>query len=286
MDLSTFYGRSEEELQAELEQLQAEDEAEGYCSGNCSSCGSDCDSRVTPRMAKKIIAIYSGKGGTGKSVITALLAGELARLGKRTAILDGDMAGPTIHLLYGKEDPAGSDDKLVFTVPAGNGVEFISMGNIYDKPDQPLLWYGKDMAAGLQYFYTDVKWEYPDVMLVDMPSGIGDVPLQGYTVIPFDLAICVSTPCNLSDYMARKTTNLLKMVMIPPLGVVENMITEESQSAEEHAQALDLPLLAQVAYDPMLALAADFGKIAEVQAPALRPLAEDIAKLVDEATVV
>ena len=76
MDLSTFYGRSEEELKAELEQLQAEDEAEGYCSGNCSSCGSDCDSRVTPRMAKKIIAIYSGKGGTGKSVITALLAAE------------------------------------------------------------------------------------------------------------------------------------------------------------------------------------------------------------------
>ncbi len=282
MDISAFYGRSEEELQAELERLQAEDEAEGYCSGNCSSCSSDCgDSKVTPRKAKKIIAVYSGKGGTGKSVITALLAGELTRMGKRVAILDGDLTGPTIHLLYDKQDPAGSDDKLVFPVPAGNGVEFSSMGNIYEKTDQPLLWYGKDLAAGILYFYTDVKWDDPDILLVDMPTGIGDVPLQAYTVIPFDGAVCVSTPSNISDYMARKTTNLLRMVMIPVLGVVENMVMETSQDVPEHAKALDLPLLAQVEYDPMLALAADFGKLAEVQAPALTPVAEKIAAMLE-----
>jgi Mrp family chromosome partitioning ATPase len=280
MDISAFYGKSEEELQAELERLQAEDAAEGYCSGNCSNCSSDCgDSKVTPRKAKKIIAVYSGKGGTGKSVVTALLAGELARLGKRVAILDADLTNPTTHLLFNKQDPAGSDEKLVFTVKADNGVEFISMGNIHDKPDQPLLWYGKDIATGVLYFYTDVKWDDPDVLLVDMPTGIGDVPLQAYTVIPFDGAICVSTPSNISDYMARKSTNLLKMVMIPVLGLVENMVSEASQDVEEHAKALELELLAQVQYDPMLALAADFGKLAEVQAPALVPVAERIVKL-------
>ena len=114
------------------------------CSGNCSSCSSTCDSKnqkktendtkqvdgKTPKKAQRIVAIFSGKGGTGKSVATCLLADKLQKMGKKVAVLDADLENPSIHYLYGKLEPCNSDSKQLIPMTADSGVQFISMGNV------------------------------------------------------------------------------------------------------------------------------------------------------------
>ncbi len=257
------------------------EKASNSCTGDCASCGASCkEGKPTPRHAKCIVAVASGKGGTGKSVMTCLLAGELRRLGCSVGIMDADLACPAIGLLHGNESPADSDDKLVFPVSAENGVQYISMANIYDKPESPLLWYGKDQAGGAMYFYTDVDWQDPDVLLVDMPSGFGDIPLQLYTGIPFDAAILVGTPDSLCDRMLKKTKNLLTMVYIPVLGVIENK-TGDAESAQQHAKNCDLRLLAAFPTDGPLALAAEQGQLASRRAPGLTALARILSDMAE-----
>jgi Mrp family chromosome partitioning ATPase len=285
--LEQFKNMSLEEQQALLERYQAEEEESGGCSGNCSGCTSDCanneNSDLTPRKAKKIYAVFSGKGGAGKSTMTCLLASALAKRGLKVGILDADLTGPSVSHLMGKADLADSDNERVFTVKADNGVEFISMAAVQDGAEKPLLWYGKDLAVGALYFYSEVKWSDDlDVMLVDMPTGIGDVPLQIYTIIPFDGAICVATPSRLCDFVAKKSIALSEMVYIHVLGVIENMASDE-EDAKAHAEELGVPMVACVPFDPMLALDGDFGKLPTHERPELDALVETIAKQAAEA---
>ncbi len=275
-----------------LEREYAENGEE--CTGNCAGCSADCGkSQVTPKYAKRIFAILSGKGGTGKSVVTALIANALAKKGLNVGIIDADIAGPTMHLLYGLDGLADSDEKQIFPMETANGVKLLSMGNVYDKPESPILWEGKQLAGGAQFFYTEAKWENIDVLLVDMPTGLGDVPLQMYTVIPFDGAIMVCTPDALCDYMAIKSINLCKMVMIPPLGVVENkvampcghcgQVSTLGSDPAEHAEKLGLPMAAALPYDVELAIMAELGRIAEYDCPDIEPLADTLETLIKEA---
>ena len=261
------------------------------CSGKCESCSSDCDSRTadqkTPKKAARIVAVFSGKGGTGKSVVTCLLADMLQKMGKKTAVLDADLANPSIHYLYGKVEPAEAEGEKLIPMTADSGVRFLSMGNVEKDPGQPLLSYGKDIAEGALYFYLNAKWpEDLDFMLVDMPSGIGDVPLQLGTIIPFDGAVCVSNPSDLSDYLVRKSAGLMKMIMIPVLGVVENRAFLQTEAGtillgtdpEEHAKAIGAPLLAVVPHSLELSVMADFGRICDAEVPELRSVAELLAR--------
>ena len=280
--LDQFKNMTPEEQQALLERYQREEEESGGCSGNCAGCSADCGSRegdpnLTPRMAKKIYAVFSGKGGTGKSTVTALLACALARRGLKVGILDADLTGPGIPHLFGSDKLAESDNERVYTVKLEGGVEYISMAAVQDSAEKPLLWYGKDLAVGALYFYSEVKWEDIDVMLVDMPTGIGDIPLQIYTIIPFDGSILVAEPTKLCDFVSKKSAVLSEMVYIHILGVVENKVTDPEDAAA-HAEALELPLVAALPYDPMLALDGDFGKIAEHECPELDKLADSIAE--------
>lgn len=261
------------------------------CGGNCGSCTSKCDQaqedQKTPKKAKRIVAVFSGKGGTGKSVITCLLADRLQKMGKKVAVLDADLANPSVHYLYGKVEPCGAEGEHILPMKADSGVEFISMGNVEEKADQPLLSYGKDMAEGALYFYLNVKWsEDLDFMLVDMPSGVGDVPLQIGTIVPFDGAVCVSNPSDLCDFLVRKSVNLMRMIMIPVLGVVENkafLTTDKGDvllgtEPAEHAEALDLNLLATVPLSLELSVMADFGRIGEAEVPELEAVAQVLVK--------
>ena len=154
-------------------------------------------------------------------------------------------------------------------------------------PGQPLLSYGKDIAEGALYFYLNVKWsEDLDFMLIDMPSGIADVPLQIGTIIPFDGAVCVSNPSDLTDMLVKKSVGLMKMIMIPVLGVVENKAYLSTEGGaillgtepQEHAQAIGVPLIATVPLSLELSVMADFGRICDAQVPELDGVAELLAK--------
>lgn len=260
------------------------------CGGNCSSCSSKCESEnsdKTPKKAKRIVAVFSGKGGTGKSVTTCLLADKLQKMRKKVAILDADLENPSIHYLYGKVEPCSSDGEKLLPMKADSGVEFISMGNVEKDASQPLLSYGKDIAEGALLFYMNVKWsEDLDFMLIDMPSGIGDVPLQIGTIIPFDGSVLVSNPSDLCDFLAMKSVNLMKMIMIPVLGVIENKTHLQLEDgavllgteAEEHAKALGLPLLASVPMSLELSVMADFGRIVDADVPELDAVTEILVR--------
>lgn len=261
------------------------------CGGNCSSCSSNCQDNAntdkTPKKAARIVAIFSGKGGTGKSVTTCLLADKLQKMGKKVAVLDADLENPSIHYLYGKVDPCGSNGSQLLPMTADSGVEFISMGNVEKDAAQPLLSYGKDIAEGALYFYLNVKWsEDLDFMLIDMPSGIGDVPLQIGTIIPFDGSVLVSNPSDLCDFLATKSVNLMKLIMIPVVGVIENkaFLPLEGGSVMlgtdpvEHAQALGLPLLAAVPLNLEVSVMADFGRICDAQVPELDAVVDILVK--------
>lgn len=260
------------------------------CGGNCSSCNSKCESDnsdKTPKKAQRIVAIFSGKGGTGKSVTTCLLADKLQKMGKKVAILDADLENPSIHYLYGKVEPCSSDGEKLLPMKADSGVEFISMGNVEKDAAQPLLSYGKDIAEGALLFYMNVKWsEDLDFMLIDMPSGIGDVPLQIGTIIPFDGSVLVSNPSDLCDFLALKSVNLMKMILIPVLGVIENKTHLQLEDGavrlgtepEEHAKALELPLLASVPLSLELSVMADFGRIVDADVPELDAVTEILVR--------
>lgn len=260
------------------------------CGGNCSSCASGCDSQntdKTPKKAKRIVAVFSGKGGTGKSVMTCLLADKLQKMGKKVAVLDADLSNPTVHYLYGKMEGCGADKQLLLPMKADSGVEFISMGNVEEKHDQPLLSYGKDIAEGALLFYMNVKWsEDLDFMLIDMPTGIGDVPLQIGTIIPFDGSVLVANPSDLNDCLAIKSVNLMKMIMIPVVGVIENKTHIDTGDGSillgtdpaEHAEALGLPLLAAVPHSLELSVMADFGRICDAEVPELDAVAEVLCR--------
>lgn len=261
------------------------------CGGKCDSCSSKCseqqDDQKTPKKARRIVAVFSGKGGTGKSVTTCLLADKLQKMGKKVAVLDADLANPSIHYLYGKVEPCGADGQNLLPMTADSGVQFISMGNVEKDAGQPLLSYGKDIAEGALYFYLNVKWaEDLDFMLVDMPSGIGDVPLQIGTIIPFDGAVCVSNPSDLCDFLVKKSVGLMKMIMIPVVGVVENKAYLAAEGGEillgtdpaEHAEAIGAPLAAVVPLSLELSVMADFGRICDADVPELDAVAELLAK--------
>lgn len=261
------------------------------CGGNCSSCSSNCEGSTgdqkTPKKAARIVAVFSGKGGTGKSVMTCLLADKLQKMGKKVAVLDADLANPSVHYLYGKVEGCGSNGTNLLPMKADSGVEFISMGNVEKDAAQPLLSYGKDMAEGALYFYMNVKWsEGLDFMLVDMPSGVGDIPLQIGTIIPFDGAVCVSNPSDMTDFLVNKSVNLMKLIMIPVLGVIENKTHFNTEGGtvllgtdpKEHADALKLPLLAAVPMDLELSVMADFGRICDAEVPELDAVAEVLVR--------
>ena len=263
------------------------------CGGNCGSCSSKCGEEQpqtdgkTPKKAARIVMVFSGKGGTGKSVMTCLLADRLQKMGKKVAVLDADLENPTVHYLYGKVEGCEASGDQLLPMKADSGVEFISMGNVEKQADQPLLSYGKDIAEGALYFYMNVKWSQGlDFMLVDMPSGIGDVPLQIGTIIPFDGAVCVANPSDLNDFLATKSCNLMRMIMIPILGVIENktaVVTEGGTillgtDPGAHAENMDLNLLAAVPLSLELSVMADFGRICDAEVPELKPVAEILVK--------
>lgn len=269
----------------------AREEAEASCSGDCSSCSAGCDkSKVTPKHARLIVAITSGKGGTGKSTVTALLANALAAKDQKVAIIDADITGPTQHLLYGLDGYADSDDSKIFPMTTANGVCVMSMGNVYDKPESPILWQGQQLAGGAEFLYTQAKWDDIDIMLVDMPTGIGSIPLNMFTTIPFDCAIIAATPDNLCDATALKTVNLCKMLMIPPIAVVENKTAMTCLKCGEpfalgsnptkHAEALGLPLGGILPYDLKLSILAESGRITDYVTPELDDLADSLVKMV------
>ena len=223
---------------------------------------------------KKVYAVVSGKGGVGKSSVTALCALESARRGFRTAILDADITGPSIPRMFGlgPADVGAGEDALLPAV-SETGIKVMSMNLLMETEDQPVIWRGPVISGTMKQFWTEVAWGDVDYMFVDLPPGTGDVPLTLFQSFPIDGIIIVTTPQELVEMIVRKAVNMAQTMEIPILGIVENMsflncpccgqkIYPFGESRlQEAAGRAGLPVLGRLPMDPALAKACDEGKV-------------------------
>ena len=181
------------------------------------------DTRWRIPGVKKIIAVASGKGGVGKSTTAVNLALALADLGKKTALFDADIYGPSVPTMLGFEDvsPISYDGKT-FEPFENLGLKSMSIGSLVDK-DTPLIWRGPKACGALQQLLTEVNWGDIDVMVIDMPPGTGDIQITLAQQVKLDGAVIVSTPQDIALIDAVKGVNMFKRVEVPILGIVENM---------------------------------------------------------------
>lgn len=267
------------------------------CSGNCSSCGENCGERTKESLlaalnerskVKKVIAVVSGKGGVGKSTVTAMLAAAVQRRGARAAILDADITGPSIPKAFGVDECAGTDESGLYPAVSKTGVQIMSINLLLDNASDPVLWRGPIIAGAVKQFWTDVIWNDVDYMFVDMPPGTGDVALNVFQTLPVDGVIIVASPQELVSMVVQKAVKMAQMMNIPIVGLVENMsyITcpdcgkklypfgegKTQQAADEYG----LPLLARMPIDPELAHLVDLGRIEDFQGNWLDAVADKL----------
>lgn len=249
------------------------------CSGNCSSCSSDCKDRdMTLKQndssnIKKIYAVISGKGGVGKSSVTCLLASAMQKKGKKVAVLDADITGPSVPKMFGIKDRAFTEDNLLLPAVSKNGTKVMSVNLLLETDDTPVVWRGPVISGVIQQFYTEVKWGDVDYMFVDMPPGTGDVPLTVFQSLKVDGIIVVTTPQDLVGMIVAKAVNMAKIMNVPIVGLIENMsyftcdecgkkhyIFGESKTASV-AASQGLELLAELEINPETPALADKGMI-------------------------
>lgn len=248
------------------------------CSGDCSSCskaGSQeiekAETNVNSNV-KKVIGVVSGKGGVGKSLVTAMLSVLMKRKGYNTAILDADITGPSIPKMFGIHDRAEATEFGILPKETNNGIKVMSINLLLESEETPVVWRGPVIAGAVTQFWTDVVWGDVDYMFVDMPPGTGDVPLTVFQSLPIDGIVIVTSPQDLVSMIVKKAYKMATMMNVPVLGIVENMsyvccpdcgaefrIFGEGKT-ETVAEELDCMMLAQVPIDVKLAELADKGE--------------------------
>lgn len=262
--------------------------AEESCDGKCSGCAKEgCSSRkeslLEPLNAAseigKVIGIVSGKGGVGKSLVTASLAVELAAKGYAVGILDADITGPSIPKMFGLAECAKGGDEGIYPETTAKGIKVMSVNLLLEDPESPVIWRGPVIAGVVKQFWTDVVWGKLDYLLIDMPPGTGDVPLTVFQSIPTDGIIIVTSPQNLVQMIVTKAYRMAEMMNIPVLGIVENYsylecpdcgkkisVFGESQ-IDEVGSELGIPVLGKIPILPTLAAAVDMGAFDVVNMP-------------------
>ena len=269
------------------------------CNGNCSSCGSDCADRkaesllatLNPKSSvKKVIAVVSGKGGVGKSTVTSMLAVAMARKGKRVAVLDADITGPSAPTAFGVTECQGANEDGLYPALTRSGIQVMSINLLLDNPADPVVWRGPVIAGAVKQFWTDVIWEDVDYMFEDMPPGTGDVPLTVFQSLPVDGIVIVTSPQDLVSMIVSKAVKMANMMHIPVLGFVENYAYLECPDCgkkievfgkshlDQVAEKFELPILARLPIDPKVAEAYDSGLMETVNTDAMTGVVEAVEK--------
>ena len=230
---------------------------------------------------KHVIGVVSGKGGVGKSMVTAAMANRMAEKGFRVGILDADITGPSIPKMYGIHGPAQADDQGIYPVLTKNDIKVISINLLMPDEEAPVIWRGPVIANMVKQFWSEVIWGELDYLFVDMPPGTGDVPLTMFQSLPVEGIIVVTSPQELVKMIVKKAWNMAKTMNIPVLGIVENYSylkcpdcgKEISVFGESHidqvAEEMELKLLGKVPIEPAYAEFADQGEFDKVSNPYL-----------------
>ena len=253
------------------------------CTHDCSSCAQNCASRTAPQdlheklnelsSVKKVIAVVSGKGGVGKSLVTAAMAVELNRRGHKTAILDADITGPSIPKAFGIKTRAMGSEFGIVPETTKTGIDVMSINLLLEHATDPVVWRGPVISGTVKQFWTDVIWKDVDYMFVDMPPGTGDVPLTVFQSIPLDGIIVVASPQELVSMIVSKAVKMAELMKVPILGIVENMSYFKCPDCgkehrifgdshiDEIAEKYGTRVIAKVPIDPDLAKSVDTGTV-------------------------
>ncbi len=257
--------------------------SEENCTHSCSSCGESCTSRTTPQdmhepcnpnsHIKKVIAVMSGKGGVGKSTVTASLAAAMKARGHSVGVLDADITGPSIPKAFGIHEKAGGSDLGILPAVSRGGIQIMSLNLLTPNETDPVVWRGPVISGVVKQFWTDVVWGDVDYLFVDMPPGTGDVPLTVFQSLPVDGIVVVTSPQDLVSMIVTKAVKMAQMMNIPILGIVENYSYFQCPDCgkkhkifgESHLDTIageqDLAILATLPIDPAVAAACDNGTV-------------------------
>ena len=270
------------------------------CTHNCSTCSqSSCKDRTSLLVEQnknskidKIIAVVSGKGGVGKSLVSSMLAVASNKQGLKTAIMDADITGPSIPKTFGftENDRAIGSEEGLIPVTTKGGIKVMSINLLLEESTKPVVWRGPVISAVVKQFYTDVLWKENDVMFIDMPPGTGDVPLTVFQSLPISGIIIVTTPQDLVSMIVEKALNMANMMNVPVLGIVENMSYYKCPKCGEKeyifgtgktkavADKFNIPVLAEIPLDTNTRVLVDNGQIEDVDVSAF----DDTIKIIKE----
>ena len=268
------------------------------CTHDCSSCGESCGERTAPQDFRapanglshigKVIAVVSGKGGVGKSLVTSSLAVAMRRMGKTVGVLDADITGPSIPTAFGLDTRAVGDGESIFPELTPGGIKIISLNLLLENKGDPVVWRGSLLGGVVKQFWTDVRWGELDYLFIDMPPGTGDVPLTVFQSIPVDGIVVVTSPQDLVSLIVTKAVRMAEMMNKPILGVVENYSYFQcpncgekhyifgKSNLEQVAAELQVKVLAQIPMDPAMAAAMDQGAMETMEHNYLEPVADAI----------
>ncbi|MBQ4618249.1 MAG: Mrp/NBP35 family ATP-binding protein [Clostridia bacterium] len=268
------------------------------CTHNCSTCSQKCDHEnqyaVLNQFSqiKRVVAVGSGKGGVGKSSVTAMLAVLMARRGYKVGVLDADITGPSIPKAFGITRKARGSEMGILPEETHMGIKVMSINLLLEDETQPVVWRGPVLGGAVTQFWTDVAWGMLDVLFIDMPPGTGDVPLTVYQSLPVDGSVIVSTPQSLVQMVVSKAHKMTQMLNIPVLGLVENMsyvvcpdcgkkiaLFGEEGALEAAAAEMNVPLLAKLPMDAKVAALCDSGEIERVLCEELDGAADAVEAL-------
>lgn len=270
------------------------------CTHDCSSCGESCADRKPESLiekphemsnVKKVIAVVSGKGGVGKSLVTALMAVTMQREGYSTGILDADITGPSIPKMFGIKERAEGTENGIFPCKSKLGTDVMSINLLLPNETDPVVWRGPIIAGTVKQFWTEVIWADEDYLFVDMPPGTGDVPLTVFQSLPIDGIIIVASPQELVGMIVEKAVKMAEMMNIPIFGIVENMSYFECPNCKEKhyiygdshideiAANYGIKNVAKIPMNSKLAGACDKGMIELFEGDWLNEFAQELKKI-------
>ena len=238
-----------------------------------------------------VIAVMSGKGGVGKSLVTGMAAIALRKVEKEVGVLDADITGPSIPKMFGITDRPEGTGKAMLPVPSKTGIELMSINLLLPVEDEAVIWRGPLIGKTITQFWEDVLWGQLDYLLVDLPPGTADAPLTVLQSLPVSGIIIVFTPQDLTSMVVKKAVNMARKMDKTVLGVVENMsylyvpeIDKKmeifgSSRGDEMAEAAGAPLLARLPIDPDLARLCDEGNIESYNSEAMQALGDKLSSV-------
>ena len=244
---------------------------------------------VNPNI-DRTIAVMSGKGGVGKSSVSALLTVEMARRGLKIGIMDADITGPSVPTMFGivHNRPLVSETGIFPVETEKYKIQVISINLLLERPDQPVIWRGPLLSKAIQDFWNEVLWSDLDFLILDMPPGTGDVPLTVLQSMPLDGAVIVSSPQDLAFMIVKKAIQMVQQLQKPVLGLVENMSFIRCLKCQEIiypfgqpkgkdiTTQLQIPFLGELPIDPILSEYCDAGKIEEYENPEVKKIVDKL----------